>query len=78
MYEYLWHSFIFIFSQLKALGAEGMMRELIHYLHVAENLFCRNSIYLGTPIYNTVLHSLVENKEVRDSNTCLPFILQLY
>lgn len=63
------HFYFFIFSQLKALGAEGMMRELIHYLHVAENIFCRNSIYLGTPIYNTVLHSLVENKEVRDSNT---------
>ncbi|CAB4298540.1 unnamed protein product [Prunus armeniaca] len=50
-------------SQLKALGAEGMIRELIQYLDVAENIFCRNNIYLGTPIYNTVLHSLVEAKE---------------
>lgn len=57
------HSYLSMNNLLKALGAEGMMRELIHYLHVAENLFCRNSIYLGTPIYNTVLHSLVENKE---------------
>ncbi|KAI5341791.1 hypothetical protein L3X38_009666 [Prunus dulcis] len=35
----------------------------IQYLDVAENIFCRNNIYLGTPIYNTVLHSLVEAKE---------------
>lgn len=54
----------FLFFQLKALGAEGMIRELIQYLDVAENIFCRNNIYLGTPIYNTVLHSLVEAKEV--------------
>lgn len=78
-YEYLWHSFIFIslFSQLKALGAEGMTRELIHYLHVAENLFCRNHIYLGTPIYNTVLHSLVESEEVSVQTPFFPFLLQL-
>ncbi|BBG96352.1 hypothetical protein Prudu_005134 [Prunus dulcis] len=37
---------------------------LIQYLDVAENICCRNNIYLGTPIYNTVLHSLVEAKEV--------------
>ncbi|KAI5341764.1 hypothetical protein L3X38_009639 [Prunus dulcis] len=52
------------FLLLKALGAEGMIRELIQYLDVAENIFCRNNIYLGTPIYNTVLHSLVEAQEV--------------
>ncbi|XP_040363919.1 pentatricopeptide repeat-containing protein At1g76280 isoform X3 [Rosa chinensis] len=57
------HSFVSMNNLLKALGAEGMTRELIHYLHVAENLFCRNHIYLGTPIYNTVLHSLVESEE---------------
>ncbi|KAJ0086056.1 hypothetical protein Patl1_09416 [Pistacia atlantica] len=49
--------------QLKALGAEGMMRELIQYLHVAESLFSQSNTYLATPIYNTVLHSLVEAKE---------------
>ena len=53
-----------LLSQLKALGAEGMMRELIHYLDVAEDLFCRNNIYLGTPIYNTALNSLVKSEEV--------------
>jgi hypothetical protein len=53
---------------LKALGEEGMIRELIQYLQVAENLFFRNQTYLGTPIYNAVLHSLVDAKEVSTSH----------
>ncbi|KAK6939232.1 Pentatricopeptide repeat [Dillenia turbinata] len=48
---------------LRALGAEGMVEELIHYLHVAENHFNRGNCYLATPIYNTVLHSLIEENE---------------
>lgn len=36
-----------------------MISGLIHYLHVAENQFTG-----GTPIYNIVLHSLIEAKEV--------------
>lgn len=50
--------------QLRALGAEGMIKELIHYLHMAENYFSGNNTHVGTPIYNTVLHSLVEANEV--------------
>ncbi|XP_048444515.1 pentatricopeptide repeat-containing protein At1g76280 isoform X1 [Pyrus x bretschneideri] len=57
------HSYLSMNNLLKALGTEGMIRELIQYLHVAENLFCRNNVDLGTPMYNTVLHSLVEAKE---------------
>ncbi|XP_004292914.1 PREDICTED: pentatricopeptide repeat-containing protein At1g76280 [Fragaria vesca subsp. vesca] len=57
------HSVLSMNNVLKALGAEGMMRELIHYLHVAEDLFCRNNMYLGTRIYNTALNSLVESEE---------------
>ncbi|PON90448.1 Ribosome biogenesis protein [Trema orientale] len=57
------HSHLSMKNLLKALGAEEMIKELIHYLHVAESLFTRSKIYLGTPIYNTVLHSLVEAKE---------------
>lgn len=57
------HSILSMKNLLKALGAEGMIRELIQYLQVAENLFCRSNTYIGTPIYNTVLHSLVEAKE---------------
>lgn len=41
-----------------------MIKELIHYLHMAENYFSRNNTHVGTPIYNTVLHSLVEANEV--------------
>ncbi|CAK7336289.1 unnamed protein product [Dovyalis caffra] len=48
---------------LKALGKEGMMRELMQYLHMAEDLFYHTNTFLGIPIYNTVLHSLVEAKE---------------
>ncbi|KAL5557746.1 hypothetical protein UlMin_033957 [Ulmus minor] len=57
------HSDLSMENLLKALGAEGMIRELIHYFHVAENLFSRSKGYLETSIYNTVLHSLVEAKE---------------
>ncbi|KAA8537422.1 hypothetical protein F0562_026891 [Nyssa sinensis] len=57
------HSQLSMKNLLKALGAEGMIRELIQYLHVAENQFSRGNSCLGTPIYNTVLHSLVEAKE---------------
>jgi len=59
--------------QLKALGEEGMIRELIQYLHLAENLFIYRSPSLGTPMYNTVLHYLVEAKEVSDL-----YIITLY
>ncbi|KAK3006304.1 hypothetical protein RJ639_016858 [Escallonia herrerae] len=57
------HSNVSINNLLKALGTEGMIRELIQYLRVAENQFSHSSIVLGTPIYNTALHSLVEAKE---------------
>ncbi|XVF35846.1 hypothetical protein REPUB_Repub19eG0006300 [Reevesia pubescens] len=57
------HNHLSIKNLLKALGAEGMTRELLQYLHVAENLFCHTNNYLGAPIYNTVLHSLVEAEE---------------
>ncbi|CAL5332043.1 unnamed protein product [Camellia sinensis] len=57
------HSHSSMKNLLKALGAEGMVRELIQYLRVAENQFSRGYSCLGTPTYNTVLHSLVEAKE---------------
>ncbi|KDO43134.1 hypothetical protein CISIN_1g004279mg [Citrus sinensis] len=50
------HSHISMKNLLKALGAEGMIRELIQY-------FCDSKTPLGTPTYNTVLHSLVEAQE---------------
>ncbi|XP_019054371.1 PREDICTED: pentatricopeptide repeat-containing protein At1g76280 isoform X2 [Nelumbo nucifera] len=57
------HSHLSMVNLLKALGTEGMIRELIQYLHVAENLFCHANTSPGTAIYNTVLHSLVEANE---------------
>ncbi|XP_076911533.1 pentatricopeptide repeat-containing protein At1g76280-like [Bidens hawaiensis] len=52
------HSYVSIRNLLKALGSEGMISGLLHYLRVAENQFTP-----GTPIYNIVLHSLIEAKE---------------
>ncbi|CAN1796484.1 Pentatricopeptide repeat-containing protein At1g76280 [Linum perenne] len=50
---------------LKALGTEGMTHELVQHLRFAEDLFSRNNTYLGSPIYNIVLHALVEAQENR-------------
>ncbi|KAB2044758.1 hypothetical protein ES319_D01G112700v1 [Gossypium barbadense] len=57
------HSHLSMKNLLKALGAEGMTIELLQYLHVAENLFCHTNTKLGAPMYNVVLHSLVEANE---------------
>ncbi|KAK7280796.1 hypothetical protein RJT34_25863 [Clitoria ternatea] len=57
------HSHLSMRNLLKALGEEGMIRELIQYLHVAENLFIYRNPSLGTDMYNIVLHYLVEAKE---------------
>ncbi|XP_017430148.1 pentatricopeptide repeat-containing protein At1g76280 isoform X3 [Vigna angularis] len=57
------HSHLSIKNVLKALGEEGMIRALIQYLHLAENLFIYQNPSLGTHMYNTVLHYLVEAKE---------------
>lgn len=46
---------------------------MIQYLHVAENLFLHRDPDLGLAIYNIVLHSLVEAKEVCES--CIVFSL---
>ncbi|XP_055833234.1 pentatricopeptide repeat-containing protein At1g76280 isoform X2 [Solanum dulcamara] len=59
----LQHSHLSLRNVLKALGTEGMVKELIQYLHAAENRFSRYDTYMITPVYNTVLHSLVEAKE---------------
>ncbi|QHN88265.1 hypothetical protein HN51_042351 [Arachis hypogaea] len=57
------HSHISMKNLLKALGEEGMIRELFQYLHVAENLFIYSNSSLRTEMYNTVLHYLVEARE---------------
>ncbi|KAL2349373.1 hypothetical protein Fmac_003373 [Flemingia macrophylla] len=57
------HSYLSMKNLLRALGEERMIRELIQYLHAAESLFIYRNPSLGTHIYNTVLHYLVEAKE---------------
>lgn len=57
------HSKVSIRNLLRALGAEGMITELLQYLHAAENIFVHSNTSLGTYVYNTVLHSLVEAGE---------------
>ena len=72
--------FSFNSLQLKALGTEGMIRELMHYLHLAQRQFSLSNTYLGTPIYNIVLHSLIEAKEVSvfpTLSTILAFLLDV-
>jgi len=43
-----------------------MIRELVQYLHVAENLFIYSNPSLRTDMYNIALHYLVEAQEVSD------------
>ncbi|KAI3730047.1 hypothetical protein L6452_18723 [Arctium lappa] len=52
------HSYLSIRNLLHALGSEGMISRLLHYLRVAENQYSPR-----TPIYNIVLHSLVDAEE---------------
>lgn len=54
-----------------------MIRELIQYLHVAENLFGHISTYKGTEMYNTVLHALIESNEVSTLKTGWLIVLYL-
>lgn len=49
----------FYFVQLRALGAEGMVNEMIRHLQRAENM------YVETATYNIVLQSLLEANEVK-------------
>lgn len=52
------HSYLSIRNLLHALGSEGMISRLLHYLRVAENQYPPR-----TPIYNIVLHSLIDAEE---------------
>ncbi|KAE8646171.1 pentatricopeptide repeat-containing protein At1g76280 isoform X1 [Cucumis sativus] len=57
------YSHFSMMNLLKALGTEGMKKEVLQYLNLAENLFYYNNTSLGMPVYNTVLHFLVDSKE---------------
>lgn len=55
---------------------EGMIKELTQYLHDAERPSSNLYALLGTSVYNVVLHSLVQAKEVSNLN-CLIFLLHV-
>ncbi|CDP14603.1 unnamed protein product [Coffea canephora] len=57
------HSHVSLKNLLRALGMEGMIKELTQYLHDAERPSSSLYALLGTPVYNVVLHSLVQAKE---------------
>ncbi|GFP87155.1 pentatricopeptide repeat-containing protein at1g76280 [Phtheirospermum japonicum] len=57
------HSHTSMQNLLKALGMEGMTKDMIQYLRVAENQFMHKNRHLRINTYNTVLHLLVEAKE---------------
>eukprot|EP01018_Ginkgo_biloba_P036271 Gb_37339 [translate_table: standard] len=58
------HSQTSMTNLMKAFGAEGMVKELLQYLHVAEDRFNgRDARHLETNLYNIVLHALVEANE---------------
>ncbi|KAF6172439.1 hypothetical protein GIB67_006952 [Kingdonia uniflora] len=57
------HSPQSIRNLLIAFGAEGMLKELLHYLRKVEKEFYLRNTYPAASIYNTVLQSLVQEKE---------------
>ncbi|KAK9271255.1 hypothetical protein L1049_026845 [Liquidambar formosana] len=61
------HSYLSMRNLLKALGKEGTIRDLKAL--GTENQFCCSNTYLGKPIYNTVLHTLVKAKELKAFGT---------
>lgn len=50
--------------QIRALGDEGMIEEMLQYPKVAENMLWQADSHQKTDMYNVVLHALVVAKEV--------------
>ncbi|KAG6470970.1 hypothetical protein ZIOFF_072059 [Zingiber officinale] len=57
------HSYTSLKNLIKALGAEGMIEEMLQYLNVAENMLWQADGHQKTDMYNVVLHALVQAKE---------------
>lgn len=55
---------IYFVLQMRALGNEGMITEMLQYFHLAETLLLHPKSYSRTAMYNNVLHSLVDAREV--------------
>ncbi|XP_038987997.1 pentatricopeptide repeat-containing protein At1g76280 isoform X2 [Phoenix dactylifera] len=57
------HSYRSMQNLIRALGAEGMIQEMLGYLNVAENMFWQTDPYQKSDMYNIVLDALVKAKE---------------
>ncbi|XP_020083577.1 pentatricopeptide repeat-containing protein At1g76280 isoform X1 [Ananas comosus] len=57
------HSFVSMKNLIRAVGAEGMIQEMLRYLNVAENMLWHIDPYQNSDMYNTVLHALVKSKD---------------
>ncbi|KAF8694746.1 hypothetical protein HU200_037832 [Digitaria exilis] len=57
------HSFVSTKNLIRALGAEGMIEEMLRYLNIAENVSWNIDHYEKSDLYGTVLHALVKAKE---------------
>ncbi|XP_039116782.1 pentatricopeptide repeat-containing protein At1g76280 isoform X2 [Dioscorea cayenensis subsp. rotundata] len=59
------HSYTSMRNLIRALGAEGMIEEMLRYLNFAENMLWHIDSDQITDIYNIVLHALVKAKQCR-------------
>lgn len=53
--------------QIRALGTEGMIQEMLRYLNIAENILQNVDPYQRTDMYNIVLRALIKAKDVSGS-----------
>ncbi|KAJ8459891.1 hypothetical protein OPV22_032817 [Ensete ventricosum] len=57
------HSYASMKNLIRALGAEGMIQDMLRYLDIAENLLWQTDAHQTNDLYNIVLHALVNAKE---------------
>lgn len=60
----LYYHYYFPPFQIRALGSEGMIQDMLRYLDIAENLLWQTDAHQTNDLYNIVLHALVKAKEV--------------
>ncbi|KAG0484411.1 hypothetical protein HPP92_008490 [Vanilla planifolia] len=58
------HSYISLKNLIRALGAEGMITQMLHHLEMAESMLLDIEAYEMTNLYNIVLHALLEDGDV--------------
>ncbi|XP_040383427.1 pentatricopeptide repeat-containing protein At1g76280 isoform X2 [Oryza brachyantha] len=59
------HSFVCMKNLIRALGAEGMIEEMLKYLNVAENVLWNMDPYQKSDLYCIALHALVKARDFR-------------